>query len=191
MKTRLSTAEMLAAIDSCCPLTYSLAKRFRATNPTIQFAELHAVAEFGKLKIAALKFDPSRGNKFITVAHQYIRFELLAFCHLESARGMHVPEAHGPFHAPTSRRGITEEWHHPAVTDDRNELGEDFWVSVSRGLDARDAGVILKMFRDGITQPDVADEMGLTKQRVGQLVKRAMERLRRRGDLKELARDTR
>lgn len=72
--------------------------------------------------------------------------------------------------------------------DGVNELGEDFWLSVVKSLEDRDAHVVLRVFRDGKKQNEVAREMGLSKQRVGQLYERALLKLSRRKDLEELAR---
>lgn len=183
--TRLTTSEMLAAIASCRPFAHALAKRFHLTNPNVPLRDLNAAAMFA-LKVAALKFDPSRGNKFITPAGLYIKIELINYCRVESARGMHVPTDHKPYYAPAPS-GFAEPWQHPTTTDERNELGEDFWESVARTLDDRDARVILRVFRDGVQQKDVAGELGVSKARVGQLYERAVRRLREREDLKELA----
>lgn len=184
--TRLTPSEMLTAIDSCRPLAMKLAKRFRATNPGIPLPDLFDTAVFG-LKLAAIKYDPSRGNKFITVAYRYAFTELIQFCRVESARGMHVPEDHKPYYAPAPKV-LAEDWQHPVTTDSHDELGEDFWRSVVRTLDARDARVILRVWRDGLDQKEAGAELGISRARAQQLHQRAMERLKGREDLRALAR---
>jgi DNA-directed RNA polymerase specialized sigma subunit len=186
--TRLTPAGMLAAVESCHRLAWQLAYRFHAKNPAIRLTDLHDVAAWA-LKVAAVKFDPSRGLKFVTPAYRYVWLALIDFCRVESARGMHVPQSHPPYYAPRPLP-IRETWQTPqgACGPRVNELGEEFWQSVARDLTSRERELVLAVFRDGLSRTAARKRMGITKQRAGQLFAAAMVRLRGREDLKELAR---
>lgn len=185
--SRMTPEEMLTAVESCNALAWKLAYDFRRQNPSIQPGELHAVA-VAAFKHAALLFDKTRGCKFITPACQYARFALINYCRRESARGMHVPESHEPYFAPPMRRTLAS-WQHPAVHDERDEFGEDFWQAVLRDLCEGDRAAVLAVYRDDMSYSEAAVRLGVTKQRVQQKLKRAMAKLRARADLRQLAGD--
>lgn len=67
-----------------------------------------------------------------------------------------------------------------------NELGADFWVAIGRLLTDRERAVILGVYRDGLQLVELAERLGVSKVRVGQLHHAALERLRRREELREL-----
>jgi RNA polymerase sigma factor (sigma-70 family) len=183
---RLSTDEMLAALKQWRGLALIQAKRFRRTNPALRLRDLFECA-LAAQKHAVLKFDPARGNSFSTVAYRYAHLALIEYCRVESARGMHVPSSgHDPYFAPEPGR-FDEEWRHPTVCDERDDLGADFWQSVSRSLDRRDAFVLVRVFRDGLKPVQVAAELNLSRNRISQIVQRALEKLQTRADLAELA----
>src|SRR5262245_7950629 len=73
---RLTAEQMLEAVSSCDKLAWKLAYTFHTTNPICDVEELYEVA-VSAMKHAALRFDPSRGLKFITPAYQYARFALI------------------------------------------------------------------------------------------------------------------
>lgn len=175
------------AVESCTPLAHHLARKMQALNPAVPLREFNAAA-LTALKLAALKFDPARHAKLSTYAWRVIWHELILLARNESARGMHVPTDHDPYYAPRPQ-AITAGWHHPraAYTQAVADLGEDFWRSVSRTLCPRERQVVIGVFREGKTLKSLGPELGISKQRASQLLEAAMEKLRRRGDLKELA----
>lgn len=185
--SRMTPDEMAAAVESCDALAWKLAYDFRRQNPSIRPDELYLVA-VAAMKHAALLFDKSRGNKFITPACTYARYALISFCRRESARGMHVPESHEPYFAPPMKRTLAG-WQHPAVRDERDDLGDDFWRSVLRDLCEGDRRAVLAVYRDDMSYSEAAARLGITKQRVQQKLKRAMAKLAARTDLEQLAKE--
>lgn len=188
--SRLTTAEMLAALDSVAALAWSLASRFHATNPIARLDDLHECAATA-FKHAVLVYDPTRGNKFTTVAYRFAYFALIEFVRVESARWMHVSSDHKPYYAPAPVKVEPgEDWWHPPATSvqpDASYEDQTFWESVTRTLHSRERAIVLGVFRDGKEQKELAREMGVSKARVGQLYQRAIEQLRGRADLRELA----
>jgi RNA polymerase sigma factor (sigma-70 family) len=186
----LSLTALLDLIESCRPLAHHLARKMYTLNPGTPLREFNDAAT-AALKVAALKYDPVRQAKFSTYAYVGIWRELINFARNESARGMHVPTDHPPYFArrPAS---ITANWHHPRATcladatASVNDLGEDFWRSVARTLCHRERLIIIGVFRDGKTLKAIGPELGISKQRAGQLYEAAMVKLARRDDLKEL-----
>ncbi len=178
--TRLTPDGMLAAVESCKALAMSRARSFRAGNPAVPLRDLMETAEYG-LRLAALAFDPTRGTAFTTLAYRYVTTELIRFCRLESARGMHVPEGHGRYFAVV-RSGFGEPWQHPPAPA-AGGPEPDFWEHVARGLDRRDAAALVGYYRDGRSQGQVAAALGVTEQRAGQLIRRAVAKLRGRREL--------
>lgn len=194
---RLTPDQMLSALDSIAALAWQLAASFAKTYRDLDLHELHAVASWA-FKVAAMKYDPRRGAKFITVAYQYARFELIHYCRCEVARGLHVPENHPVWFAPRlATVGVNAKEHEHNPHDHRAnpnsllarlaDLGEDFWTSATRTLDRREREVIIGTFRDDQRQIDIAARLGISKQRVGQLLDRAMLKIGKRDDLKRLA----
>jgi DNA-directed RNA polymerase specialized sigma subunit len=64
------------------------------------------------------------------------------------------------------------------------EFPKDFWKRATRRLDQRERRIIIGVFRDGVQQLTLAAEFDVSKQRVGELHKRALMKLRKRKNMK-------
>lgn len=155
-----------------------------------EVVEQFAAAGMGGLCEAARRFRPERGVKFITYASWWIR----------NAMQGEMPHWHtiGPSFCPRpngrarSDAGRTHTIIRAGTDDNAGEI-----EPLARELDPesrgalefqellamcwpREAGILARLFRDGATHGEVAQEMGLSKQRVVQLAQRGMERIRER-----------
>jgi RNA polymerase sigma factor (sigma-70 family) len=117
---------------------------------------------------AARRFDPSRNRPFGAFAGICIYHEILAFFNKEGRkkRGSGWIEVQLDIDGLASRR-------------DPNpfEFGREF-ESLVAGLEARDRDVLRMRYARGMKLESIGDRLGLTRQRVNQIQKRALRRLR-------------
>lgn len=189
LRSRLTREEQEAILDSHAAMIWSIAMKLHARNPGIDLDELHAHVRLGFCQAAA-RFEPSRGLEFSTYAYRSGWREGVLYCRQHHARGFHVPEHHPCWRCPATcevdadkDRGRDEE--DPATV----RFPGDFWDHVVKPLPDRERHVILRVYRDGKQYPEVGAELGVTKSRVEQLHKRAMERIRLRRDEFEVYRE--
>jgi RNA polymerase sigma factor (sigma-70 family) len=140
-------------------------------------------AGVGGLLRAAELYDPAQGAFSTYAVHwirRHIRYALRSgglvavprtararpgVSQLRQERGLELPEG---------RAGAQEE------TDraDEREAGRRLLQSVLATLPARDARVLRRHYMDGLSMEEVAAELGLSRQRVCQLARRALQKAR-------------
>ncbi len=191
--TRLSPAEQHAHVLQYRPLCFRIVGNLARKNRHVERDDLRGVILLTLVKAASL-FDPTRGLKFITYAYSACWREGVKFCLREHARGMHVPEnrllaraGSEPFR-PVLLPADAGKDCAVAPGDEVPELPRSatFWRRVLRRLTARERQAMLLVYRDGLKRVDAGRVMGVSKERVRQLIANAMVRLRRRPTVRRM-----
>lgn len=156
-------------------LVVSIVKK--CVTPAVSFDELLSDGAWSLIK-AADKFDFSRGFRFSTYAYHAI--SNFAYRRISDQR-----KANTRFMSATHTSSLEE-----ASEDQKPELGEKIWQEISKllsktmkDLDEREQLIIYGRFALGDerkvrTFQSLADELGISKERVRQLEKRAVSKLR-------------
>lgn len=180
--TRLTPGEVADLLRGHEDMVWKIAHDIHRKYPACSLDDVAGWVRVGFVR-AATMYDPSRGWRFGTYAWQAGFREGMKFIHSEAARGMHVPESHRRWHAPAPLC-VYEESVADRRDDDAAEAdGRDFWSAVTRRLTDRERVVVLGLYRDGRMQTEVAAELGVCKERVRQILRGALDRLRGQQDL--------
>ncbi len=160
-----------------------------------ELADYHGAAVVEAWK-SVLKFDPSRGIKFISYVTRVLRFGLSRTARNEAANGVHTPQKHGVVHYPTMHfSAVLIPDGDTAVDFGATVAGrpetpappapEDVWATVRRALRGhrfarRWEETLWLRYGVGATLDEIARRFGVTKEAVRQWLKGAMEELRER-----------
>jgi RNA polymerase sigma factor (sigma-70 family) len=191
LPSRLTADERAAVLARWECYVWRLAIRWKRFYPMIDVDDLAAHVRTGFV-IAANRFDVSRGNEFSTYATHWARNEVQAFVLREAASGIHVPNYRGITYVPMDSlsrpierggRGRREVMLGDTVPareepEPEPEFPADFWERATRVLDKRAALFLTLHFRDGLTYVEIGRRVGLSRERVRQILARSLERLR-------------
>lgn len=182
LATRLTPDEIAEKLATHAGMVWKIAIDLHAKNRNLSLEDIHGAVQLGFVRAASM-FDPSKGLQFGTYAYPAGWREGVIYCHAEQAGGFHVPMSHPCWKCP-AMAGV-----HPWIADRHRSddpatvrFPSDFWEHATRDLAPPDKRVILRMFRDGKTQTEVASELGVSKARAQQIHARAMLRIRSRAE---------
>lgn len=189
----LTPTERAAVLEQWAPLVWSLARKWGAPYGLTpdQTDDLAGAIRLGFVD-AANRFEPDRGYVFSTYANWWARNYAGKWLQVEAAGGLHVPHYHG-------RVGIVVgsietvagggkfgdpaapgEWiaDHRGPPEGESPFGPGWWADAVRGLPDRERAFLLATYRDGRTLQSIAEEHGLSRERVRQIMLRGLEWLR-------------
>lgn len=144
------------------------------------------------------RYDPATGFAFPTYANWQLYKYLGDFAHLQRCGVVRVPKhkyalRQQPFPVTVSFSDVVSDLGGELATwepTDRTQTAEQppdedaVWGAVARVItDPRDRLVVWLRFKRGWSYREIGQEIGISKQRVQQLLKRAMERLRAAGSV--------
>lgn len=145
-------------------------------NQDCEHEEIVAVVTLGFI-MAAHRYDPARGILFHSYAWKSGYDQARRFIHNHVHRGM-LHERR------TMERGLI-----PYEIDDYRMVGKDlaeetintqrFWGEIKLVLSPHLYRVLVEYYREGRTGADIAQEMGVSKQDVYQLITKAIKKLRK------------
>lgn len=187
--TREEIAEQMARHERMC---WKIAYRFKRRNAALSLEDLVAAARLGMLEGAA-RFEPARGFAFATYCHWYATDRVRRLVKHELGRGLKVP-MNGELVKPSvgsidaAYRVGGAEYHRQArltvadslaapEPDGPPPLPADFWERAVKALNGRAGRALALHFRDGLTYAEIAQQLGVSRTRVGQIVARALRRL--------------
>jgi RNA polymerase primary sigma factor len=173
-------------------------KAWMAQQAGLEVEDLVQEGRCGAL-IAAQKFDPSRKIKFLTYAAHWINAamgEALQHRMIRTPRGNKRITVHS-YDAPLD--GDLDGQGTP-FCEGQADLDHDLFESAARseamarilrilpGLPARERDILMKHFgltgRDPLGLSELAQEYGVSRQRISQILERTMDMVRRRGGLR-------
>jgi RNA polymerase primary sigma factor len=151
-----------------------VAHRFARTAPA-KLDDFTDAATDGLLHAAA-RFDPERNNRFTTVAVRYARNAVLARIAYE---GRHIRTPPGGLRPIDEATVPGREPAAPDVEVDDAGPGPSL-DEMTRGLDDRSRAVLRMRFAEGRTLAEVGRVYGVSKERIRQVERKAVEVLRAR-----------
>lgn len=127
---------------------------------------------------AGHRFDPSRGGAFSTLAMTYLNHTACRFVRGERKRGLTflplADRSSWPRVVHGTNAGV------PCPTDTPLHWSEEQWERVFACVGERDRVILDLRFREGWNLDEIGDELGLTKERIRQLIVAACARIRER-----------
>jgi len=135
---------------------YKMAYSF---NKPHHLDDLVAAGNMGLVE-AHKRYDPARGVKFLTFAYNYVRYEMQKYLKKDQSTVEFLDK-----YSPVAEALI------PASRD---------LNSVLNGLSYRDQQIVRERFENDKTLLEVAQELGVTKQRVSQMESKILRTLRKR-----------
>lgn len=184
--TLLTTDELL---HKYIGFAHSIAAKWKRRHPQAEYDDLHAEVTLGFVE-AAQRYDRSRGFAFTTYAAWYALKNVQLFVSGSASRGFHVPgvkkEHMMPYIAVTSLHECNARDGDEYVVavaqpeDKRFDGGEEWWANVLRVLPNRRDRLIVLLWSHGSTLAEMADSLGLSKERVRQCKEKALVQLRKR-----------
>lgn len=152
--------------------------------PHVRFEDVVEEGRYG-LSLAAVRYDPGRGAKFITYAAWYVNVCVQKYVRREAARGFTFPHA-GPIKLMLAHQDEVLDAHHrgrvrPGTgATDAADSAALFWAEVGRVLDPRERLILDRVYRHDETLKAAGDRLGVTRERARQLHDRALEKVKRR-----------
>ena len=190
----MTTGEL---ISSCIPLAYRLAAKGWHAGQFFRLGSLEDAQGEALLALckAARKFDPARGFRFTTYATWVIRRHLLSTSmegglirvpcdvriavHKGTRKKERFREAVAQADSPCALDIDVPEDQTPIWDDDEERMVQRRWLDrAMRGLTIQQRKTLQGRLR-GETQAEIAVKLNVSKARVGQLEKSAIDRLRR------------
>lgn len=174
-----STTSRQRLIEGNMRLALYVSKQF---ENALESEELVAISMVGLVK-AANAFEPNKGIKFNTFASVVIKNEILMAIrkNRKTWRDISLYSSMGV----DDKGNEYEIWE--VLGDPKPEKqveaieNEDFIRIISEGLDDRERYVIAQWV-DGVRQKNIADRLGITQPRVSRIMKRALRKMRERGE---------
>lgn len=184
--TRLTPAEQRAHVLKFAAVAGRIAVNLYRKNRHCEFRDILGESRLALCK-AASKFDPTRGWKFITYAYSVCYREAVKFCIRQHARGLHVPESHDAYIAPAMAEANPDiDAARPDPREGLPEFPKGFWRRVTSRLTEREKQAVLLVFKAGKRRADVARELGISKERVRQLLESALGKLKKRKGVRRM-----
>ena len=160
-------------------LVFAMAKRY--AGGAVEWDDLVSIGSEAICR-AAMAFDPGRGFKFSTLAYHFIKKAVD-----DAFRAARLPIRAGRLVQSSLDAGTRRERAvHELIPDPRAASPLDIahareaWERARRVLSPREHRVITGPIVDGAMLTEIAGELGVTKQRIDQIQRRALGRLRTR-----------
>lgn len=174
-------------------MAWQVAGRYHRRTARGDIADYHAQAVLGAWE-AACRFDPATGFSFATYARWWMIRRAGDLARQEAAAGANVPNHEGITRVPTLAFGeIQAEYGSENTTPfeqdvpgrepdpaavDRLADAAEFWRRAAAVLRPRELAVLRARRVDGLLLEEVGRRLRLSRERVRQIEKRAVERLR-------------
>ncbi|HDN97658.1 MAG TPA: sigma-70 family RNA polymerase sigma factor [bacterium] len=154
--------EMENLYQDYLPLIKSIASRYKKEN--IPFEDLIQEGFLGLLE-AKKRFDPSRKTKFSTYAFYWIKKKILEAIQREKIQSLCSTE-------------LNEEILESPTTDKNYERANLDISSISKNLSSLEQKVLILYFWEGKTLSQIADELGIRRERVRQIKQLFLRKMR-------------
>lgn len=170
--------DILNDVDSAAPIftmAQSVARKFaRGEGRIVPFDELLAESLYG-LAYAQHRFKP-------TLNVPFSKYAMMVICHRlrNLVQRWHHRLREVPY--PRSKFDPEVEWH-PCSREDFRTMGnnldaEELWHRVRNVVTERVYNILVLHFQEGISPRQIGTQLGISKQRVCQLIAKAMRKLR-------------
>jgi len=168
-------------LESNLKFVASIAKCYKGRG--LSYQELVSEGNMGLLK-ALDKFDEKRGNKIISYSVWWIRQSILDA--INKTKSDRTDEYPADYEEPLENDVTNEkfvEYPTPMTEDemDKNEINDVIFKLVEE-LEGREKDIIVKYFglngKKAKTLERIGDEHGLTKERIRQIVEKALKKMR-------------
>ncbi len=162
-------------IEDNLPLVNKITCKYVKANTSRCFQDIFQTGCIGLIK-AVDKFDSSLGFKFSTYAYRLIEEEIINNVNRKEEKMVDtigIEEYINGYEGQTIEDTLKDE-----SAEDFKFIEDDAFKMLLKGLSEKQGRVIKLRFDDGLTQLKVSEILGVTKQRVSQLEKIAINKLR-------------
>jgi RNA polymerase sporulation-specific sigma factor len=162
-------------IEDNLPLVNKIACKYVKANTMREFEDLFQIGCIGLIK-AADKFDNTLGFKFSTYAYRLIEGEIINNVNRKEEKTVDtigIEEYVNGCEGQTIEDTLKDE-----SIGEYEFIEDDAFRMLLKGLSEKQSLVIKLRFDDGLAQLEVSEILGVTKQRISELEKIAINKLR-------------
>ena len=162
-------------IEDNLPLVTTIAAKYVKANTSRCFDDIFQIGSIGLIK-AVDKFDSSKGFKFSTYAYRLIEGEIINNVNRKEEKTI---DTIGLEEYANGYDGLTiQDTFESNSSEDFKFIEDDAFSSLLKGLSNKQSQVIKLRFVDRLTQLDASIVLGVSKQRVSELERKAIKELR-------------